>query len=380
MMMNDMLQNLTLLEILPICIATMLLAGGISLYYQPTLMVQEVDGTGTFFPKLKKQLALASPPPTTLHIGEILIYPIKSCGGVSLQTCQIESRGFEHDRRYLIIDRHNRFLSQRKIPSLALIQPSLVKSASDNKENEDDSTLVLSIAAVGDMPALTVPILRAASSDGCHHVSVWEDDEIEAIDQGDEVASWLTSYFESSAPTLSRLWRGCRLVRIRDGFFRETDRDYSPGYETGFADGFPYLITATSSLSRLNEKIHQAHDGQISPSLLTMKQFRPNIVIEGSEPFSEDMWLTLQMNQCIFYNVKPCGRCQMPGIDQETSERLPFYEPTKTLQLFRRGTLLGITKEGASQVYFGSNFVADVTPSLGTLSVGDAVHVLLKKE
>ena len=105
-----------------------------------------------------------------------------------------------------------------------------------------------------------------------------------------------------------------------------------------------------------------------------------SIVIEGSEPFSEDMWLTLQMNQCIFYNVKPCGRCQMPGIDQETSERLPFYEPTKTLQLFRRGTLLGITKEGASQVYFGSNFVADVTPSLGTLSVGDAVHVLLKKE
>ncbi len=48
-----------------------------------------------------------------LKINEIYIYPIKSLGGISVNQAEVTDRGFKYDRRWMLIDDNNRFLSQR---------------------------------------------------------------------------------------------------------------------------------------------------------------------------------------------------------------------------------------------------------------------------
>ena len=41
-------------------------------------------------------------------LSQIWIYPVKSLGGISLQKAQLQERGLQHDRRWLVIDSDNR--------------------------------------------------------------------------------------------------------------------------------------------------------------------------------------------------------------------------------------------------------------------------------
>lgn len=46
-----------------------------------------------------------------------------------------------------------------------------------------------------------------------------------------------------------------RLVRMEDNFVRSTDPNFGTGFRTGFADGFPMLLTAEESLGDLNARM-----------------------------------------------------------------------------------------------------------------------------
>jgi uncharacterized protein YcbX len=95
-----------------------------------------------------------------------------------------------------------------------------------------------------------------------------------------------------------------------------------------------------------------------------LNRFRPNIVIAGAEPFAEDRWQTIRINTQCFSLVKPCNRCAVTMVDQETGERAG-KEPLKTLTSFRR-----LEK----QVFFGRYVLSS---SLGGIvKVGDPVEVL----
>src|SRR4051812_48945256 len=56
-------------------------------------------------------------------------YPIKSCAGVDAQQVAFSEFGIEHDREWMIIDAKGKFLSQRKNPELALVQPRVEDDA-----------------------------------------------------------------------------------------------------------------------------------------------------------------------------------------------------------------------------------------------------------
>ncbi len=61
-----------------------------------------------------------------MRIKQIFIYPIKSCAGTALKEAKYDSFGFEHDRRWMIVNEHNLFFaSQRQYPKIALIKPHL---------------------------------------------------------------------------------------------------------------------------------------------------------------------------------------------------------------------------------------------------------------
>jgi uncharacterized protein YcbX len=61
-----------------------------------------------------------------LVLSEINIYPIKSLGGVRLKSAKIFEKGLEHDRRWMLIDEDNQFITQRIYAKMALFKLSMV--------------------------------------------------------------------------------------------------------------------------------------------------------------------------------------------------------------------------------------------------------------
>ena len=140
-----------------------------------------------------------------------------------------------------------------------------------------------------------------------------------------------------------------------DDEIRRVDQTYAgPGDQVGFADGFSFLLTSRASLDELNRRL---------PSPLPMNRFRPNIVIDGVEPFEEDGWKHIRIDGITFTVAKPCARCAITTTDQNTAER--SKEPLRTLATFRH-----VPGKG---VMFGQNLIHDRP---GVLHVGAEVEVI----
>lgn len=71
------------------------------------------------------------------------------------------------------------------------------------------------------------------------------------------------------------------------------------------------------------------------------------------------------------FSVKPCDRCKVTTINQQTGEE--GLEPLATLREFRSGRALGWTHAPGGAVFFATNLVAR---QRGVVRVGDAVAVL----
>ena len=315
-------------------------------------------------------------------ISRIIIYPLKSARGVSVESAALDSRGLVFDRLWMVVDENGSFMSQRRAPRLALVEAALPTSHDEP----------LRLAAKGAKP-ISVPVVREGASS---RVRCW-DDNMDAVDQGEEAAAWLAAVLGVE---------GVRLVRMAESTRRACSRKYAPrGSTTAFSDGFPLLLANESSLAQLNEKL--AARGKLP---VPMNRFRPNLVLDGtgaaSPPFAEDGWERIRVHGADaaaaatgaggvgFGVVKPCARCKMPTIDQDTGvpdQRASAAatsgaddddegggpaaqaEPTATLRTFRTGAGLGYKKRAwAKDVFFGQNLVLHARAG-AVVSVGDAV-------
>ena len=258
----------------------------------------------------------------------INIFPVKSLGGCEVATAGVERMGLENDRRLIVVDPQGMFLTQREYARMALIKPLLTPES-------------LSLSAPGMQP-LCVPIRSKGQR---MLVEIWSSSGVESIDQGDLVAEWLSEFLQMPA----------RLVRMADDYLRKVSADYAiqPDDHVGFADGFPLLITSQASLDDLNSRLEQP---------IAMNRFRPNIVVSENLPFAEDHWKRLRIGQVELALVKPCARCNVPTINQETAEST--REPNTTLARYRKFN---------GKVMFGVNIIPLTT---GQLTVGDSVDIL----
>ena len=50
-------------------------------------------------------------------------------GGISLESVTIEERGFKHDRRWMLVDSTNTFMTQREFPKMALLKVAILEEA-----------------------------------------------------------------------------------------------------------------------------------------------------------------------------------------------------------------------------------------------------------
>lgn len=239
----------------------------------------------------------------TLSVTALCIYPVKSLRGISLRECRLTTQGLEHDRRWMVVRENGRFVTQRDIAALALIETRL----------EPDG-VVLSRKGFGSHKLLfNRPAGEKINS------KVWND-PVETSDEGDQASTWITAATESNSVL--------RVVRMAEGFRRQHNAADRFGKEnfTQFADASPYLVANESSLEALNEELRlRGH------AAIPMNRFRPNIVIKGLDAFTERGIQTLSNSRYQLELRDPCERCVVPTIDQETGIKNPQHEPFRTL-------------------------------------------------
>jgi uncharacterized protein YcbX len=130
---------------------------------------------------------------------------------------------------------------------------------------------------------------------------------------------------------------------------RIVDEKYAgKNHINSFSDGFPILIAGQQSLDFLNQKLKQPID---------INRFRPNIVFDGGKAYDEDSFSMFSINDVLFKGVKPCARCQVIGIDQNTST--VNLEPLSVLSSYRNVE---------NKVLFGQNVI--VLKEDGLIEVG----------
>jgi uncharacterized protein YcbX len=265
---------------------------------------------------------------THLILSEIFIYPVKSLAGISANSWPVSEKGFQHDRKWMIIDNNRKFLSQRVVPRMVLIKTALT-----------DKELILSAPGMKNISLPLDPV------DG--HIinsTIWHD-QCDARSVSMDANRWLSDFLKLD----------CRLVYQPDEVIRPVDPHYArPADKVAFSDGFPFLIISENSLVALNR------DMQLD---LPMIRFRPNLVISGCPAYTEDSWREISIGPIDFRLPKPCSRCAVPTIDPETAQT--GKEPLVTLNR---------TRKWQNKVFFGQNALHN---QCGLLSVGDAIQIKL---
>jgi uncharacterized protein YcbX len=247
--------------------------------------------------------------PTLTHL---LVYPIKSCGGIAVREATLLESGLSaqgvHDREWMLVTEDGQFLSQRDHPRMALIRPL-----------PEGGNLRVRAPGMGD---LLLPLARSNTPEtSLRTVQIW-DDSVRAVDCGDVAADW----FAQAIGVRERI----RLVRFHHDVVRPTSVKWTGGMpsQTRFADGYPLLLIGQSSLDDLNGRLRAA-----GRSTLPMDRFRPNLVVDGLEAFEEDYLASLSTGSAEIRPVKPCARCPIPSIDQATG--IPGPDPMDILQTYR---------------------------------------------
>lgn len=260
-----------------------------------------------------------------MKIVDLIVYPIKSMGGISLTHARLEARGIAFDRRWMLVDDKGAFISQRIHPELALFQPSL-------NDNE------LNIINQNSGNLISIPYETSGEK---IEVEVWHE-KMQAIEVSTETSEWFTT--ELGTPV--------RLVFMPETTIRKVDEQYAKhGEVVGFADGYPLLIVNTASLLDLNNRLEDS---------VTINRFRPNIVVDGTNPYEEDDWNEIVINDVKISLVKKCARCIMVDIDPITAHK--NGNVLKTLSDYRKLN---------NKVFFGIN---GLIKSTGIISVGDIVQ------
>lgn len=245
------------------------------------------------------------------RIASLHIYPVKSCRGIDVGETRIVPTGLEWDRRWMIVDASDRFITQRSHPKLATI----IVAVGGGR---------LTLSAEGHPPL----VVDLAHGGPARQVQIW-DDACQAIDAGDAPAAWLKRVLDDEL----------RLVRIDERAPRLANPKYvgpEPQPVT-FTDGYPVLMISNESLADLNQRL---------PEPIPMARFRPNIVIEGVAAYAEDEMALFYVGPVVLRGVKLCTRCSVTITDQLSGARDPHQQPLRALGKYRhdyglRGVIFG---------------------------------------
>ncbi|XP_063813631.1 mitochondrial amidoxime-reducing component 1-like [Pseudophryne corroboree] len=287
------------------------------------------------------------------HVGtvsQLIIYPIKSCRGVSVQEAECIDLGLVNeeleDRHWLVVTEDGHMVTGRQEPRMVLIS---VTGCGDS----------LCLEAPG-MEKLVVPV-PLPKSNKVLDCRVFGSD-IQGRDSGEEASIWLTSYFQSSKPY--------RLVHFESGMMKprksnDKEKLFRDKDLIAYPDASPIMLLSETSLEDLNKRMEQP---------VSLGNFRPCIVVSGCQAFAEDGWDDVKVGTTRLKRVMACGRCILTTVDPNTGV-LSRKEPLDTLRTFRQ------SDPSLSHLYktsplFGQYYGVEQT---GRLRVGDPVYHVVRR-
>lgn len=247
---------------------------------------------------------------------------------MDLKTVNVLPRGLECDRRWMIVDSNNQFLSQRNTTQLAQLKVTAAVNG-------------LSLSFNGQVHNTALP-------DGARiDVAVWAS-TVSALIADDRINKALSDW----------LGKAVSLVYMDAAAKRATSDTWAPGHETSFSDGYPILVVNSATLNAVNDYIIKAGFNPVS-----MARFRPNIVIETDQPYAEDDWESLSIGDVQLDLIKPCTRCLVTTLDPMTgaAQPEPVIEALKALRMStdprNKGVLFGVNAvvKHAGQIEVGQS-------------------------
>ncbi|MDW5377875.1 MOSC domain-containing protein [Halomonas sp. HP20-15] len=238
-------------------------------------------------------------------------YPVKSTAGQALERARVTEEGLVGDRRYMLAKPDGTFITARSHPRLQRVVALPFEGG-----------LALSAPGLGALEAREADFSAASFATG-----VWGDD-FAALTTTERLDDWFGAVLDEP---VRLLWLGRRSPRYRSAIARRVS----------FADGYPLMLISQASLDDLNTRMATEQ---------RMAQFRPNLVVEGTEPYAEDGWKRIRIGELEFAVDKPCSRCKMITVDPASGEFMPRGEPLRTLAGYRRGA--------QGKIYFGQNLIA----------------------
>jgi len=270
---------------------------------------------------------------TVSEITELRIYPIKSCRGIRLESAKLTRQGLDMDRRWMFIDGENKFLTIRSKQQMTLINTVI---------DHDSDSLIITMGH-DENKRVKVP---------CHPSEEW-------LAQNTKEASVEIWGYNTDAYA----YTDSKMLALFKEFFEEDARLVMKGPEpricggngdpkllgrtesVNFPDVLPIQIASESSLAELNSRLTKLGESEI-----TVERFRPNVIIKGGEPWSEDSWKTVRINGDSSYwttlkggnlnaidvdVVARCARCTVPNVNPETAEK-HAHQPWDLLVSYRR--------------------------------------------
>jgi len=272
----------------------------------------------------------------------LAVYPVKSTATRQVDRARVLLGGLESDRTWMVVDGDGTMVTARKTHALFRI-------VADTPATDPSLERGLRLRA-STMPEL---LLDEPSGERVRARVFGQD--LEGVLAGRDADGWLRA-------VLGR--EDVRLVWCNEPTERRLDPTFSrPQDHTAFADGYPVTIASLASLRQLNDWIAEdaVRRGEDPAPPLPMDRFRPNLVVDGDEPFAEDSWSTVVIGSVRFRAAKLNARCVMTTLDRGSLET--GKEPLRTLAKHRRFD---------RKTLFAVNLIPDTT---GQIRIGDPVEV-----
>lgn len=243
-----------------------------------------------------------------VRVAQLARFPVKGCAAEQLDQVEAGVAGLRNDRVLAVAD-DDRILTQRELPALARVRPSL-----------DDDAAHLRLSVDGPLE----PVQDEVRTDGPTRQVLLFGDPVAVVDQSPALSAWFSDL----------VGRTVRLVGAP-----ESTRRRSPGEVEGLtvlADAASVSLHSLASLALLNEAL--AARGHPP---LPADRFRANVLLDGCEPHAEDAARRVQLGSVVLRFAQPNARCVVTTIDQTAGERAG-PEPLRTLAGYRRSASGGV--------------------------------------
>lgn len=215
-----------------------------------------------------------------MEVTHLYRYVIAGCQPTEVQSSFVDEHGMVGDRSFIITPQSENGRSyQSKTPGLARIKPEV---------HTAQGILRLSVPADPQLGSVDISFedFRGASETVLISKRSGKETRAQRLRGSEYAREWLSD----------TLGEHHDFMRLTEG-------------NGGFHDG----MHLTTEISR-----HKTNEALQKPA--SMSRFRPNVVIDGEEPFAEKAWRNIQIGTESYRHAGDTIRCQYVNIDQRTGK------------------------------------------------------------